>query len=250
MADDEEVQENETPEETQEDDVPKERAKTTEATAALEAKLDQLSQINEQLRGQVGVVTQQAGEARQYVGALLSKINEVAQRRPPEAMRETFDEDPEGAVNRMFNERVGPIVQEYLTNTSRLHRERAAEKLGDNFSKYASEIDNFMSTMPLDVQAKPGAWEAAHRYIVAGHLDEEFDAREKRKRERTSAAEGASARERRGQPRNIEPVEREIMKAFGLDEKTWEEYRSDEIERVPPARRSRLERLRASGERG
>src|SRR5215468_9388034 len=241
MADEDEQQEEQ---QEQPKEEAKEPGKASEAQAAMEAKLNELSQINEQLRGQVGVVTQQAGEARQYVGALLSKINEVAQRRPPEAMRETFDEDPEGAVNRMFNERVGPIVQEYLTNTARLHRERAAEKLGDNWNKYSGEIDNFMATMPLDVQAKPGAWEAAHRYIVAGHLDEEFESREKRKRERTSAAEGASARERRGAPREMEPAEREVMKAFGLDEKTWEEYRSDEIERVPPARKSRMERLR------
>src|SRR5262249_14989261 len=161
MADEEEsptTEREEAPESAQEDTVPKERAKTTEATAALEAKINELSSINDQLRGQMGAVTQQAGEARQYVGALLHKIQEVAAKRPADSMRETFDEDPEGAVNRMFNERVGPIVQEYLGNTARLHRERAAEKLGRSWDKYSGEIDNFMSTMPLDVQAKPGAW--------------------------------------------------------------------------------------------
>jgi hypothetical protein len=198
-----------------------------------------IDEMRAEVRGQVGVAAQAAGEARQYVGALLQKIQDVATKRQQAespSRQDMFDENPEAAVNQMFNERVAPIVGEYLTNTARMHRNQAADKLGENWQRYEREIDDFMATMPLDVQAKPGAWESAYRYILAGHLDEELERREKSKRERASQAEGVGGQRRPAREAPIEPIERELMKAFGLNEKEWREYSSDDIERTPPSR--------------
>jgi len=205
--------------------------------------LDDIRAENAHLRGAVATSTQAAGEARQYVGALLQKIQDVAAKRQQADTGKTradqFDEDPETAVNQMFNERVAPIVGEYLTNTARDNRTRAAERLGENWGRYEREIDEFMSTMPLDVQAKPGAWESAYRYILAGHIDEEMERRGKVAKERKAAAEAATSRksDRREQP--LDPVEKELMKAFGMNEKDWREFSSEDIERVPPQRNRR-----------
>ena len=202
--------------------------------------LEDVRSENAQLRGAVQTSTQAAGEARQYVGALLAKIQEVAAKRQVvndgDTRKDQFDEDPEAAVNQMFNERVAPIVSEYMTNTARANKIAAAKELGENWTRYEREIEEFMATMPLDVQAKPGAWESAYRYILAGHLDEELERRNKVKQERKAAAEGSSGREASRRDAPLDPTEREVMKAFGLTEKEWREFASDEIERTPPAR--------------
>jgi len=205
--------------------------------------LEDIRAENQHLRGQVATSTQAAGEARQYVGALLQKIQDVAAKRQQadqgRTRQDQFDEDPEAAVNQMFNERVAPIVGEYLTNTARDNRVRAAKDLGENWTRYEREIDEFMSTMPLDVQAKPGAWESAYRYILAGHLDEELERRDKVAKERKQAAEAATSRSSPRRDAPLDPIERELMKAFGMNEKDWREYGSDDIERVPPSRNRR-----------
>src|SRR5262252_5506998 len=205
--------------------------------------LDDIRTENAHLRGAVATSAQAAGEARQYVGALLAKIQEVAAKRDGggggDTRRDQFDEDPETAVNQMFNERVAPIVGEYLTNTARANRNATARELGENWTRYEREIDDFMSTMPLDVQAKPGAWESAYRYILAGHLDEELERRDKVAKERKQAAEAATSRSSPRRDAPLDPIERELMKAFGMNEKDWREYGSDDIERVPPSRNRR-----------
>jgi uncharacterized coiled-coil DUF342 family protein len=201
--------------------------------------LEDIRSENAQLKGAVQTSTQAAGEARQYVGALLAKIQEVASKRSEggkTTRQDMFDEDPETAVNQMFNERVAPIVGEYLTNTARDNRTRAAERLGDSWGRYEREIDDFMATMPLDVQAKPGAWESAYRYILAGHIDEEMERREKTKAERKSQAEGVGGQRSSRMTQPLDPAERQLMKAFGMSEKEWREFSSDDIERVPPSR--------------
>src|SRR5262245_51857042 len=205
--------------------------------------LDDIRAENAHLRGAVQTSTQAAGEARQYVGALLQKIQDVAAKRQQAEQVKTradqFDEDPEQAVNQMFNERVAPIVGEYLTNTARANRNAAAKDLGDNWNRYEREIDEFMATMPLDVQAKPGAWESAYRYILAGHLDEELERRDKVAKERKQASESATARSSPRRDAPLDPVEKELMKAFGMNEKDWREFSSEDIERVPPQRNRR-----------
>jgi hypothetical protein len=236
---DEEVQDQD---ETQTEDAEKEaEEKPTKADdGEVKKLLEDIRNENRELKGQVATSTQAAGEARQYVGALLQKIQDVAAKRQQadsgKTRQDQFDEDPETAVNQMFNERVAPIVGEYLTNTARQHRNQAARDLGDNWQRYEREIDDFMSTMPLDVQAKPGAWESAYRYILAGHLDEELERREKAKRERASQAEGVGGQRSARAQVSLDPIEKELMKAFGMDEKSWREYGSDDIERVPPSR--------------
>lgn len=199
-----------------------------------------IDDLRSEVRGQVGVAAQSAGEARQYVGALLQKIQDVAAKRQAEqhqpSRQDMFDENPEAAVDQMFKERVAPIVGEYLTNTARQNRTAAAKDLGENWTRYEREIDEFMSTMPLDVQAKPGAWESAYRYILAGHLDEELERREKSKRERASQAEGVGGQRSTRREAPLDPIEKELMKAFGMNEKDWRDYSSDDIERVPPSR--------------
>src|SRR5262245_5178929 len=234
---DEEVQDQD--DESQEQEQTEPEAKPAKEEGDVKKLLEDIRNEQHQLRGQVATSTQAAGEARSYVGALLQKIQDVAAKRQQAeapSRQDMFDENPEAAVDQMFRERVAPIVGEYLQNTARQNRQQVAKDLGDNWTRYEREIDEFMATMPMDVQAKPGAWESAYRYILAGHLDEELERRDKAKRERKSQAEGVGGQrsERMSQP--LDPVEKELMKAFGMNEKDWREYASNEIERVPPAR--------------
>ena len=236
---DEEVQDQDENLESEDEQQPEAEEKPSKDDGDVRKLLEDIRAEQQQLRGQVTTSTQAAGEARSYVGALLQKIQDVAaQRKQADApsRQDMFDENPEAAVDQMFRERVAPIVGEYLQNTARSNRIAVAKELGENWTRYEREIDEFMQTMPLDVQAKPGAWESAYRYVLAGHLDEEIDRRQKAARERKSSAEGVGGQrsERSSQP--LDPIEREVMKAFGLNEKEWREYGSSEIERVPPSR--------------
>jgi len=210
----------------------KEEAKPEKAEGSddLRGRFEQLQAENQELRGTTQRALEEGAAARAQVSLILDQIQRAASQgdqtaqRAAKTLRDRFDEDPVSAMNDLVTMRVGPIVQEYFGRTADNERDVARSKHGKQFDKYEAEIDEFMKDMPLDVKAKPGSYTAALKYVRSQHLEEELEEARKEERERASRPEGASAAEPRQRKEPLSREEREIMKAFSMDEDDWQKW--------------------------
>lgn len=204
----------------------------------LREKVARLERENQEARGVAQRSLEEAAQSRGQVSVILEQIQRAADagdrgaQQQVKTLRDEFDEDPVAAMNKLVTMRVGPIVQEYFGRSADNERDAARQKHGKMFDKYADEVDEFMRDMPLDVKAKPGSYSAALKYVRSQHLEEEVEEARKQERERASQPEGASpaeAKESRNRP--VTREEREIMKAFDMDEDDWSKWGSPTGER-------------------
>jgi hypothetical protein len=230
MADDEEVT---TEQEIEPSTRIKEETKPDKAEAPtddIRARVDQLLGENQELRGTTQRALEEASASRAQVNLILDQIQRAASQgdqsaqRAAKSLRDRFDDDPVAAMNELVTMRVGPIVQEYFGRTADTERDAARAKHGKQFDRYADEVDEFMKDMPLDVKAKPGSYSAALKYVRSQHLDEELEEARKEERERASRPEGASAAEPRERKTPLSREERDVMKAFNMDEDDWHKW--------------------------
>ena len=204
----------------------------------LAEKVARLEARNQEMAGATQRSLEEAAAARGQVSVILEQIQRAAAAGDKGAqdqvktLRDRFDEDPVAAMNDLVTMRVGPIVQEYFGRSADNEREAARLKHGKQFEKYSDEVDDFMKDMPLDVKAKPGSYTAALKYVRSQHLEEEVEEARKQERERASQPEGASPAEVDGRKsRPVSREEREIMKAFDMDEDGWSKWGSPTGER-------------------
>jgi hypothetical protein len=194
-------------------------------------KLARLEAENQEMRGATQRSLEEAAAARGQVSVILEQIQRAAAagdkgaQQQVKTLRDRFDEDPVAAMNDLVTMRVGPIVQEYFGRSADAERDAARVKHGKQFEKYADEVDEFMRDMPLDVKAKPGSYTAALKYVRSQHLEEEVEEARKQERERASQPEGASPAEtEKARARPMSREEREVMKAFEMDEDDWSRW--------------------------
>jgi hypothetical protein len=200
----------------------------------LSEKFSRLERENQELKATTQRSLEEAAGARAQVSVILEQIQRAAAagdqqaqaaQRQVKTLRDKFDDDPVAAMNELVTMRVGPIVQEYFGRSADNERDAARQKHGKQFDKYADEVDEFMRDMPLDVKAKPGSYTAALKYVRSQHLDEEVEEARKAERERASAPEGASpAESEKDRKKALTRDEREIMKAFDMDEDDWDRW--------------------------
>jgi len=211
-----------------------EKADTQDEEKA-DPRFDRLEKENAELKATTQRSLEEAATARGQVQVILDQIQRAAAagaipdaarvEKEAKTFRDRFDDDPVAAMNDLVTMRVGPIVQEYFGRTADTEREAAKVKHGKTFDKYEKEIDEFMKDMPLDVKAKPGSYTQALKYVRSLHLDDEIEDVRKQERERASQPEGASLAEPKEERKKaLSRDEREIMKAFNMDEDDWERY--------------------------
>jgi predicted NAD-dependent protein-ADP-ribosyltransferase YbiA (DUF1768 family) len=212
-------------------DTQDESTEKDEGRDEVKEKLSRLEAENQEMRGVTQRSLEEAAAARGQVSVILEQIQRAAAagdkgaQQQVKTLRDRFDEDPVAAMNELVTLRVGPIVQEYFGRSADSEREAARQKHGKQFDKYADEVDEFMKDMPLDVKAKPGSYTAALKYVRSQHLEEEVEEARKQERERASQPEGASPAEVEGRKnRPISREEREVMKAFEMDEDDWAKW--------------------------
>jgi hypothetical protein len=224
---------------------PDEKADTTDETESEEQeeegkppksnqRLDKLERENAELRGVSQRSLEEAAAARGQVQLILDQIQRAAAtgdagaqqaQNRVQSMRDKFDEDPVSAMNELVTMRIGPVLQEYFGRSAETEREAAKVKHGKQFDKYEREIDDFMKDMPLDVKAKPGSYTAALKYVRSQHLEDEIEDAKKEERERASRPEGASSAEPdKERPRNLTREEKEVMKAFDMNDDEWDRW--------------------------
>lgn len=209
-------------------------------------KIARLQAENQEMKGVTQRSLEEAAAARGQVGLILDQIQRAAEAGNKDAqqqvktLRDEFDEDPVAAMNKLVTLRVGPIVQEYFGRSADTEREAARQRNPKMFEKYGSEVDEFMKDMPLDVKAKAGSYDAALKYVRSQHLDEEIEEAKKSERERASQPEGASPAESDARKeRRVTREEREVMKAFDMDEGDWDRWATADGTRPKKEKRSK-----------
>lgn len=191
----------------------------------------------EELRKAAEFHRKDAQKAKEYVTALVAKMDEQASQAPKrdpeeEADRflEAFKSNPTGALQSVIEDhwhrRMQPIVTESLTNQAHQMKTLAIQEIGkQKWDKYGEEVEEFMSGMSPSMQAKPGAWQEAYRFIVAKHLDEEVEERLKQKLEKeTSSQLEGSSRAGGGAYRGgdtLSELERKIAREFNMSDEEW-----------------------------
>jgi|SRR5215471_392246 len=234
-----ELREKEQPDTTDAEEKEKEGPDLAEKFAALEKQHAEL--INQSHRDR-----QELANAKGQVQVILDQIQRAAAagdqsaQKAEKTLKDQFDEDPVRAMNDLVTMRVGPVVQEYFAERSQDERAQAVKENPEMFKKYGREIDEFMRDMPLDVKAKRGSYTQALKYVRSLHLDEEVEAARKDERERAAKPESPSPAEaERERKKAISRDEREVMKAFDMDEDDWAKWGTASGERPPKAKRGK-----------
>jgi hypothetical protein len=209
------------------------------------SEIDQLKERLAAAEARADAARKDSEGAQAYLQNLLGTLRTAAERpssseaEPPRDLRERITEDPEGVLDEHFRTRMGPLYNAYLQNQDLQNRELARERIyrDDNlkdengvsfWDKYEREIDSFMTGMPAEVKARPGAYERALKFVLAQHLDEVVDsraaklARVREARERGAFTEGPTGAAPRGkQPETLSPLEKEVAKGLGMTEQQF-----------------------------
>lgn len=223
--------------------------KSGEANKDLLAKIAKLEEDNKALAGQAKTASEKAERASGLMQRMLGQLEQLAQRGngreapernasdsdPLSRLKELHEEDPIAAVNELFNMRMGPLINQQNQNMAVPNREGARERAAKaGLDKFNDEVDKFMEEMPEDVKAKPGSWDAAYRYVAMQHIDEIVDDKVKIIQEKASRPEGASGgMSPRPDKAALDPMEKEIMRALGVEEKDWLAHRDTDTAPQP-----------------
>lgn len=81
--------------------------------------------------------------------------------------------DPEGFMDHQLQKRMGPIIQSTYTSLRESNKNAFKAQIGaDEWSKYGSEIEQFVAGLTPQVQIDPRAYQTAYNYVRSIHIDE------------------------------------------------------------------------------
>lgn len=210
--------------------------KPAEAKPAASAELDQLRADLKAQKDEMVQVRAESERVKTYFGAMVNKIQEVAAKGKPaskEELRERLSEDPEAVLDEMFQARVQPLLHENYKNLDATSRELTKQKLGTTWTKYEKEVDDFMVNMPVDVRARPDAWESALAYVRSRHIDEEVEERVKNKADKSKNMEGASpSASTKAAHKGLSAEEKTIARGLEISDADWIKQRDKVVKGV------------------
>lgn len=81
--------------------------------------------------------------------------------------------DPEGFMDRQLERRLGPVMQSTLNSLKESNKQSFKQQIGtEEWSKYGSEIEQFVNSLSPQAQMTPQAFSTAYNYVRSMHLDE------------------------------------------------------------------------------
>lgn len=170
--------------------------------------------------------------ARTYVQGVATQLQANAARpttTPEETdnrdFAERFNEDPEAALDKMFEERVRPVYQEYAHNTAIQNRDTLRRDIGeDEWKEFGAEIDTVMAGYDDTVKARPDAYKVAYDMIRGRNVEKITDKKlnDKIEREKKQQTEGASPPgTKKTAPDSLSDAEKQVATKFGLSDKEY-----------------------------
>lgn len=157
---------------------------------------------------------------------------------PKETLRSELTDDPERAITKVFEQRMGPLLRDQYTQQGALAKDRAKQIAhekgwGEEWDTFAPQVEKFMAEVPLDRHLAPETWLHAFRLQMAAD-ESRFDevaikrADRKRAQERGMASEGASpGRIGPKGPPPLTDAEKRMAKAFGMDEAEYQQHKTE-----------------------
>lgn len=164
------------------------------------------------------------GGAKPPAGAIDAAVEAV---RSGELTAEELADKPAEALNKFFDAKMGPLVNEYRQDRvlDNYNRTKAEKK---DWAKYEPKIAQMMQQVSADELAKPGAFEILYKLARADDIDnllkEEFE------RGRKSVGDDderiTSAHVRSGGPSEtskvrLSPIEKKLAEQFGMSDAEW-----------------------------
>jgi hypothetical protein len=93
-------------------------------------------------------------------------------------IKEMILDDPERALDRHLDRRVGPIVKEFYEHASGMTKLTVYQQLNDkgkprfpHAQRFSKDIDTFMQNVDQRLRTKPESWESAYNFVVGANYD-------------------------------------------------------------------------------
>jgi len=131
-------------------------------------------------------------------------------------MEREFFSNPIEFQNKLFQERMKPLVSQFYQTQEQVQKEFARKRLED-FDKYEKDIDAVMKNVPPELKVNPQTWDLAYNIVLG---------QEYRKQIKETKAKSGMFTETGSAPKPASDEERSVASKFGMTEEEWLEWKS------------------------
>jgi len=139
---------------------------------------------------------------------------------PEQDIKEMILDDPEKALDRHLDKRVGPIVKEFYDHASTMTKMTVFQQRTDkgaarfpHAQRFAKDIDQFMQNVDPRLRTRPESWESAYNFVVGANYDRLL---EEARAQGAPPVEGAGGAPAAAQAPKVEIDEQESRVARGM----------------------------------
>lgn len=93
-------------------------------------------------------------------------------------IKEMILDDPERALDKHLDKRVGPIVREFYDHAAQMTKLTVFQQTGEkgkprfpHATRFSKDIDAFMQNVDPRLRTKPESWESAYNFVVGANYD-------------------------------------------------------------------------------
>jgi hypothetical protein len=182
--------------------------------------VDKLLETNlevEKLRTQL----EQERATKQQV-APAKAVEQMSEEELKAQMEREFFSNPVEFQNKLFQERMKPLVSQFYQSQEQVQKEFARKRL-DDFDKYEKDVDGIMKNVPPELKANPQTWDLAYNIVLGQEYKKqlkEAKAKSGMFTETGSAPKSASAKP------VLTEEERSVAAKFGMTEEQWAEWKT------------------------
>lgn len=169
------------------------------------------------------------GEVDRLKGAPPAPVGPPAAPEPD--IKELILDDPEKALDRHLDRRVGPIVREFYDHASSMTKMTVFQQMNEkgkprfpHAGRFSKDIDAFMQNVDPRLRTKPDSWESAYNFVVGANYDKLLE---------EARAQGAPPIEGAGGPGGtptppkitLDEQESRVARGMGMSAEEYAEWR-------------------------
>jgi len=177
--------------------------------------VDKLLETNLEVEKLKSQLEQERAAKQQAVSA--KTVDQLSEEERRAQMEKEFFSDPINFQNKLFQERLKPLVTQFYQSQEQTQKEFARKRLED-FDEHEKEIDNVMKSVPSELKANPQAWDLAYNLVLGQKY---------RKQIKETKAKSGMLTEVGSAPKvpSAKPVltdeEHNVAAKFGMTEEEW-----------------------------
>jgi hypothetical protein len=149
-------------------------------------------------------------------------VDQMSEEELKAKMEREFFSNPIEFQNKLFQERMKPLVGQFYQTQEQVQKEFARKRLED-FDKYEKDIDGIMRNVPPELKANPQTWDLAYNIV----LGQEYRKHIKETKAKSGMfTETGSAPKPASTKPTLTDEERSVASKFGMTEEEWLEWKS------------------------